>query len=370
VKLLYWVPQFHPYVGGVEVLASHFLPALVERGHEPVVITSHGGLDLPDDDEWRGVTIHRRPFPAALASGRADEVVALVAEVAGLKRRLAPDLVHVNVSDASPFFHLRTSTAHPCPSVVSLRVTVSGGGPGSLLADLLASADAVTGVSAAALAAAVDVCPEIARRSRVILNALPEPTRYAARVDEAPKGAPVLVGAGRLVADKGFDIALRALALVRAEHPGVVLRLAGDGPARPDLEALADELGVADAVELLGWVAPDRLPEVLAGASVVVLPSRWDEAFGLVALQAMQVGRPVVAAAVGGLPEVVDDGHTGLLVPKEDPEGLATAVLSLLDDPGAARRLGVAGRQRARDRFGFDRYVDEHEALYRELVGR
>lgn len=272
MKLLYWVQQFHPYVGGVEVLASHFLSALVERGHEPVVITSHGALDLPDEDEWRGVAIHRRPFPAALAGGRADEVMALVADVAGLKRRLAPDLVHVNVSDASPFFHLRTLTAHPSPSVVSLRVTVGGGGPTSLLADLLRSADAVTSVSAAALAAAVAVCPEIADRSRVVLNALPEPVLAEFG---APPAEPVLVGAGRLVADQGFDVAIRALAVEREEHPTAVLRLAGDGPARSGLEALADELGVADAVELRGAWRPPWPPTRSPRCATATISTGW-----------------------------------------------------------------------------------------------
>lgn len=367
MKLLYWVPQFHPYLGGVEVLAGHFLAALLERGHEPVVLTSHGALDLPDDDEWCGIAIHRRPFTAALAGGRADEVVALVAEVAALKRRLAPDLVHVNVTDASPFFHLRTLRAHPSPSVVSPRVTVAGGGPTSLLADLLASADAVTSVSAAALTAAVAVCPAVASRSRVILNALPEPDRAGLG---APPNEPVLAGAGRLVGDKGFDVAIRALALVHREHPTTVLRLAGDGPARPELEALAAELGVTHALDFVGWVAPDELPAFLATATVVVMPSRWEEAFGLVALQAAQAGRPVVASRVGGLPEVVEDGVTGTLVPAEDSDALARAVLDLLEDPAEARRRGDAGRLRARTDFAFDRYVTAHLALYEELLDR
>ncbi|HYF47383.1 MAG TPA: glycosyltransferase family 4 protein [Acidimicrobiales bacterium] len=366
MRLLYWLPQFHPYIGGVEVLASHFLPALVERGHEPVVVTSHGALDLPDDDEWQGVPVHRRPFTASLARGRADEVADLVADVAALKRRVAPDVVHVNVTDASPFFHLRTRAAHPCPSVVSLRVTVGGGGPASLLADLLASADAVTAVSEAALAAAVDVTPSTEPRARAILNALPDP----GVADGPPAGGPVLVGAGRLVGDKGFDLAIRAMPAVRAAHPGAVLRIAGDGPERADLEGLARELGVIDAVELLGWVDPERLPAVLAEATVVVVPSRWEEAFGLVALQAAQVARPVVATRVGGLPEVVDHGTTGTLVPVDDVDALAGALLELLAEPDRAARMGGAARARARRVFTFERYVDEHLALYEELRDR
>jgi glycogen(starch) synthase len=363
VKVLHWLPQFHPYVGGVEVLASHLLPALVERGHEAVVVTSHGALDLPDDDEWQGIAVHRRPFTAALSGGRADEVVGLIAEVVALKRQVAPDLVHVTVTDATPFFHLRTLAAHPCPSVVTPQVTVGGGGAASLLGDLLRSADAVTSVSAFALAAALEACPEAADRSRVILDALPDPG-----VDRPPPPAPIVIAAGRLVTDKGFDVAVRAMAAVRQAQPDAVLRIAGDGPDRPSLEALVAELGLADAVQLLGWVTPERLPEVLADARVVVMPSRWEEAFGLVALQAAQVGRPVVASRVGGLPEVVADGVTGTLVPVEDVDALAGAVLDLLADPDEAARRGAAGRERARTRFAFDRHVDDHLALYAELA--
>jgi glycogen(starch) synthase len=365
VKLLYWVPQFHPYIGGIEVLSGHYLQALVRAGHEPVVVTSHGALDLPDEDEWNGVRIHRLPFASALASGDAEQVVDVVARVRRLKATLRPDLVDLNVSDASGFFHLRTLSAHPCPSVVSLRVTVLDGAAGPLLGDLLRSADAVTGVSEASLRAVLAACPEAEPKARVILNALP-PVDVRGLVAQPT----VLVAAGRLVEDKGFDVAIRALAEVRQVHPTAVLRLAGDGPARADLERLAAELGVADAVELLGWVTPERLPAVLAEAAVVLMPSRWEEAFGLVALQGMQVGRPVVASAVGGLPEVVEDGVTGHLVPPEDPGALADAVAGLLEDPERAERLGAAGRARAESDFGFDRYVDEHLALYEELIGR
>ena len=367
MRLLYWTQQFHPYIGGVEVLAAHFLPALLARGHEPVVVTSHGALDLPDEDRWRGVAIHRFDFADALGSRDAALVGAAIAAVAALKRRLRPDLVHVNVSDPSAFFHLRTLRAHPCPSIVSLRVSVGRRATAnSLLAELLRSADRVTAVSAAALADAVAACPEIEDRSVVIHNGLPDPRCEPPPLSFEP---PVLVAAGRLVADKGFDVALRALARIRQARPDVTLRIAGDGPERAALAALAEDLGVAATVDFLGWVQPDRLASVLAEASVVLVPSRWQEAFGLVALQAAQVGRPVVATRVGGLPEVVAAGETGLLVANEDDAALAAAVLELIGDPQGSRRMGAAARWRAAERFDFGRYVDQHLALYEELAG-
>lgn len=367
MKVLYWTQQFHPYIGGVEVLGASFLPALVARGHEPVVVTSHGALDLPDEDEWRGVAIHRLPFASVLASREAGPVAEALAAVARLKRRLRPDLVHVNVSDPSAWFHLRTIRVWPCPSVVSVRVSVGrAGGANSLLADLLRSADRVTGASAAALADAIAACPEIEDRAVVIPNGLPRPAVEPAPLSVDPL---VLVAAGRLVVDKGFDVAVRALAPIRARRPDAVLRIAGDGPERAALEALATSLGVADGVEFLGWVEPSEIAALLADASVVVMPSRWQEAFGLVALQAAQVGRPVVATRVGGLLDVVTHGVTGLLVENEDDVALAAAVLALADEPRRAERMGAAGRRRATACFDFDRYVEDHVALYTDLLG-
>jgi glycosyltransferase involved in cell wall biosynthesis len=98
--------------------------------------------------------------------------------------------------------------------------------------------------------------------------------------------------------------------------------------------------------------------------SVVAVPSRWDEPFGLVALEAALMARPVVAARVGGLPEVVEDGRTGLLVEREDAHALAEALVCLLRDPAAADRMGVVARARASALFGWDRCVNEYERLY------
>jgi glycosyltransferase involved in cell wall biosynthesis len=102
-------------------------------------------------------------------------------------------------------------------------------------------------------------------------------------------------------------------------------------------------------------------------STLVVVPSRWREAFGNVALQAMQMGRPVVAAAVGGLPEVFEQEVTGLLTPAEDPAAIADAALRLLGNLELAERMGNAGRLAAETRFAFDDYVDRRETLYARM---
>jgi glycogen(starch) synthase len=114
-------------------------------------------------------------------------------------------------------------------------------------------------------------------------------------------------------------------------------------------------------------VPPGAVPELINTASVVVVPSRWDEPFGLVALEAALMARPVVATRAGGLAEVVEHGITGFVIEKDDVVALASAVVHLLEHPGEADRIGSAARRRALERFAWDGCVDEYERLYQHV---
>ena len=180
-----------------------------------------------------------------------------------------------------------------------------------------------------------------------------------------PPGAPRLAVVGRLVPIKGHAILLEALAAARARVPALTLEVAGDGPLDGELRGLAERHGVADAVTFLGRVAP--VAPVLERAEIVVVPS-LGEGFGMVALEAMERGRPVVASAVGGLPEIVEDGRTGLLVPTGDAASLAAALVDLASDPARAAAMGAAGRERAVTAFTQARCTDRTDALYRAAL--
>jgi glycosyltransferase involved in cell wall biosynthesis len=172
---------------------------------------------------------------------------------------------------------------------------------------------------------------------------------------------PRLLCVGRLIPVKGHLVLLRALAQARARVPGLVLELAGQGPLEPALKSYVRELGLSDAVRFLGFVSP--VQTAIENAAIVVVPS-LGEGFGMVALEAMERSRPVIASAVGGLPEIVVDGETGLVVPPGDAEALAEAMVALASDLRRAAAMGEAGRRRAIESFTEDRSTSGIEALY------
>jgi len=165
----------------------------------------------------------------------------------------------------------------------------------------------------------------------------------------APAGGYLLV-VGRLRIRKGVDVLLAAMPDLLRRQPAARLLIAGDGEHRASLERAAAALGLGEAVSFLGRAGAARVRLLLRGAAALVVPSIY-EGMPLVVLEAMAAAVPVVASRVSGIPEVVEDGSTGWLVPPEEPARLAAALAAALADPAEARRRGAAGRERLRQRF-------------------
>jgi glycogen synthase len=142
-----------------------------------------------------------------------------------------------------------------------------------------------------------------------------------------------------------------------ARLSGVSAAVAGDGPARAELEELSRDLGLTDRVRFLGWIGQEQRAALLRGSRVFVLPSLWDEPFGIVGVEALGAGLPVVATAAGGIPDWLDDGVTGILVPRGDRDTLARALDRLLQDEPLRRRYASAGPI-ASERFSLARHLD------------
>jgi glycosyltransferase involved in cell wall biosynthesis len=170
---------------------------------------------------------------------------------------------------------------------------------------------------------------------------------------------------GRLDPTKGVDELLQAGAKLRARFPRLRLVIAGAGDVRA-VEARATVLGIADAVELPGWVVGERKQALLERASVFVLPSHVEN-MPVSVLEAMAAGVPVVATRVGAIPEVVEHGVTGLLVPPRDAAALALALETMLADPQRCRRMGAAARARAQRHYSVEQVMPRLEAIYREF---
>jgi glycosyltransferase involved in cell wall biosynthesis len=187
-----------------------------------------------------------------------------------------------------------------------------------------------------------------------------EPAPYAESV-------PRLLCVGRLIPIKGHVVLLRAFAQAKRDLPDLQLDIAGRGPLEPALKALARELGVADSVRFLGHVSP--IQSAIEQSAVVVVPS-MGEGFGMVALEAMERARPVIAAAIGGLGELVRDGETGVLVPAGEAEPLRDAIVRVAGNLELARKMGDAGRQRAVTRFLQESCTDRTELLYEGALAR
>ncbi len=189
--------------------------------------------------------------------------------------------------------------------------------------------------------------------------------RAAARID-----GPYLLFVGRLASNKGLLPLLEAFAPLARDDPAATLLLVGaDGGMRAAVEARRRALGLHNRVRILGHLADDALlADAYRGARLVVLPSDY-EAFGLVLLEALAQGTPVVASRVGGIPEFVEDGRAGLLVPPGDVPALAAALRRLWDDPALARRLGAFGRDEVVPRYSWEQVVDRLVDVYHEVRG-
>jgi len=366
MRVLFWSDAFWPSIGGVEVLGARLVLALRDRGYDIAVVADQSSPDLPAEAEYQGGPIYRLPFARALRSLDVAQVVRARQRVAEIKRQWRPELVHIYFTDLGAYFHWETAAARPTPTLATLHGAIPVGvfRPDSLLARWIRPSTWVVAGSSWMLGELRRAIPDLSPRSSVVHNALPA-TPLAPRALRSDP--PRLLCLGRLTEEKGFDLVLAALRRLVDRCPRLGLIIAGDGPLRRTLERRATELGLMPHVDFLGWVSPDDVPALINAATVVVVPSSY-EAFGLVALQAAQMGRPVVATRVGGLAEIVEDGVTGLLVESGDATLLAAAIAKLLDDPAAATRMARAARRRARERFSWGRHVDAYDALYRSLA--
>lgn len=215
------------------------------------------------------------------------------------------------------------------------------------LGDKLARAAFTCCISAFCRSQAMLHAPREAWERLHVVHCGVEPARYDR--PRAPRPGALLF-VGRLAAAKGVPALLAAVSRARAERPDLTLTLVGDGLERLAIEAEARALGLGDAISFLGYKGQEEVAAMLATHAALVLPS-FAEGLPVVLMEALAAGTPVVATRIAGIPELVEDGRTGRLVPPGDEAALARAILDTLDDPGAAEAMASRGRDRVRAEF-------------------
>jgi N-acetyl-alpha-D-glucosaminyl L-malate synthase BshA len=364
--------------GGSGVVAAEIAMALARRGHRVHVFSD----DVPGriDQREPNLAFHPVEVRAYPQLKHPPYTLALTSKLVEVARRERLDLIHAHyaIPHAASAYLARQMLAGDRGAVPPKIVTTLHGTDITLVgADdsflpltqfTIAASDAVTTPSAwlrEATYATLNVPRTIA--IDVVPNFV-DTTRFTPAMAPPRPGPRVVVHVSNFRPVKRVEDVVRIFAAVRAALPDqpIVLHLVGDGPERPRVLALAHSLGIEDDVHCLGERVD--LPDVLRGADLFLLPSET-ESFGLAALEAMASGVPVIASAVGGLPEVITDGHTGFLRPVGDIGGMADAALSLLRDPARATAISVAARRRAETAFRPDPAVDRYLEVYRRALG-
>lgn len=366
----------YPTYGGSGAVATELGLKLAERGHEVHFISYAQPFRLGSFRER--VFFHEVEMESYPLFEHPPYSLALAVAIHDTVRSRELDLVHAHyaIPHATSAWIAREMLAgeRDLPVVTTLHgtdITLVGGHPSfhAITRFSILRSDRVTAVSSFLRDETVRTF-DVPREGIDVIPNFIDTTLY--RRDKLPCHRSVLAPDGEAIVMhvSNFRPVKRTLevveifARIRSKVPARLV-LVGDGPERPLALERARELGLADQVLFLGKHA--SVDELLSCADLFLLPSQ-SESFGLAALEAMACGAPVVATAVGGLPEVVDHGRTGFLLPPGDVEGMADASVSLLLDPAAWKAASEAGRAVAQERFSAERVVPVYERLYEEVI--
>ncbi len=379
MNIALFASAFYPHVGGVEELVRQLAHAYIGKGVQPIVLTNRWPRDLPAYEDYEGIPLYRIAMRVPDGGPKARINYALTHRaiergMLAILRRHNIGLLHVQCISSNGCYALRAKHALGLPLVVTTQGERTMDATGlyqrsaymnRVLRELLDQADHITACSRHTLDDMQTYYGQpFGARADVIYNGIQ--TADFADTASFAHNRPYILGIGRHVPQKGFDILLRAFA--QADLPGHDLILAGDGPERAALQALAVTLGIQNKVVFTGRADRAAAVSLFKGCAFFVLPSR-QEPFGIVNLEAMTAGKAIIASRVGGVPEVVLDGDTGLLVPPEDVDALARAVQQLACDAPLRQQLGAAGQARAQS-FAWPAIAEQYLGIYQEVCHR
>lgn len=391
LKILH-VNDHYERMGGAEVIVFNLLNILEDHGFKNVVVHEH-----PSSFEKEGRTAYQVPGLGEVPFGRK---AGALARFISILEKEKPDLVHLHdignpdlvasAKDHAPVVLSVFNHSYYCPGgrryLPWLGKTCGKPfGPGCLTSAFLTHCNSIR---PEVLHESYYRSSRLMRQKGVLFCTLsryqadelvksgchPENVRVLPPYVEIPgtpafdfrkAASPSILFAGRLVPDKGGDLLLKSFSKIKIP---CTLRIAGDGKDRKKLESMAGELGLGGRVSFLGWLNEHDLKKEYQDAYLIAMPSKWPEPFGVTGIEAMSFGKPVVAFNGGGIPDWLEDGHTGILVEPEKIEGLSAAMEKLLASPPEAQRMGLNAMEAVRKKFSREVYEGLVKAIYKESM--
>ncbi len=377
LNVAFFASAFYPHLGGVEELVRQLAHAYRKAGMNPIVVTNRWPPSLPAHEEYEGIPVYRLTMrgPEGSWKNRLKYQLthrAVRKKMLDLLVRHRIDLLHVQCVSINGYYALLARQALRLPLVVSAQGELTMDADrlyerspfmNQMLRKLLRKADHITACSGNTLAELEQYYgAPFGERASVVYNGI-ELDNFT---ESAPysHSRPYILGIGRLVPQKGFDLLLRAFAQCGVRDHDLLL--AGEGTERVTLERLAGELGIQERVRFLGRADRPTAVSLFTGCAFFVLPSRH-EPMGIVNLEAMAAGKAVLAAHVGGVPEIVLDGKTGRLFPAENVDCLAAGIAQFASDPDLCMRFGQAGQARSRQ-FAWPAIAEQYQEVYRAAL--
>lgn len=381
MRICLFTSTYLPKIGGHEIAMDELAHRFHAMGHETVVLSQ-------TTSRWRYWEVLERPFAVEWFSKPLSQkwgIGTFRRALRRLYRRWPFDVIHTFSSYPTGFAALDLSRKRSIPLIV----TSQGGDLAAgnryekrpvimeRIRHTLSECDAVTAISQYMHERALAIQPDCAERLHDIPNgvdvaALTSPVEnFESFLAEFPilKSGKFILFLGRLHPRKGVDVLIKAFAQIAAKSEGTTLVIAGDGREREDLELLARSTPASDRIHFLGSVRGENKRWLLQNATCVVAPTRTWEGMPVVVLEALACGRPVIGTNVGGIVDLVRTGENGVIVEPEDADGLATAIIELLNDPVRRSRLSK-GASESIGRYDWHVVAEQYLALFHELLAK
>ena len=368
LRILHVMPKYLPHKGGIETLMSQYFDLTAENNH-----ISHSIITLRHENDLGAKLTRGLVAVDEIIISRAEiqesilqTSLVVIKQLREIIKKRDPHLIHLHAMHELSTFTLKLGRDLGVPVVFHFHGNLISSNY-KILKPAVPLMKYVLGVSEATrISLAKFLPPEVSVNT--ITNGVKDQLDIP-NLDQKSKEPTILI-AGRVEPEKGFDLAIQAFALIKVAIPDAKLVVLGNGTQIKELASLAEKLGVTESVQFKGAVTNEDVIQHLDRSWIALVPSREIEGFGIIAVEAALRKVPVIASAVGGLTETIEDGKSGYLVPPESPSEIAKKAIELLTDIDNLQRIGVYARARALQLFGIEKFAKELDEYYFDIYER